>query len=46
MSPLPDAIPMKSHKFPNQVVLGKKNYFFIQSKNDKCLMIFSHLKKE
>lgn len=46
MSPLPDAIAMKPHKFPNQVVLGKKSYSFICSKNDQCLIIFSHLKKE
>lgn len=46
MSPLPDAIPMKSHKFPNQRFLGKKNYFFIRSKNNKRLTFFHHLKKE
>lgn len=46
MSPLPDANPVTTHKFPNQVVLGKKNYFFIRSKNDKRLTPFRHLKKE
>ena len=29
ISPLPDVIPMKSHKFPTQVVFGQEKLLFL-----------------